>query len=171
MQDLLWHLTSAYMKCVYERAYATSKPNFLGWIVYQIFLPMVLRRARFARGSSANNNSNNNNNNNKSRRWKKHSTILNSIDIIRPANDTRLLSRNWEISCLKGRSYYKWDVRPKFGQISTQTSTKKSIKHRESTAGYEKGSFRYFVANRFHAMQCFFTHCLRNDPKMSAIAE
>ena len=25
------------------RAYATSEPNFLGWIVYQIVLPMVLR--------------------------------------------------------------------------------------------------------------------------------
>ena len=40
MQDLLWHLTSTYMKCVYGPAYATSWPNFLGWLVYQIFLPM-----------------------------------------------------------------------------------------------------------------------------------
>ena len=40
----MWHLTSAYMKCVYGWAYATSQPNFLGWIVYQIFLPMVLRK-------------------------------------------------------------------------------------------------------------------------------
>ena len=28
----------------------TSYPNFLGWTVYQILLPMVLRCARFARG-------------------------------------------------------------------------------------------------------------------------
>ena len=37
----------------------TRLPNFLGWVVYHIFLPMVLRcacRARFARQSSANNN-------------------------------------------------------------------------------------------------------------------
>ena len=40
----MWHLTSAYMKCVYGWAYPTSQPNFLGWIVYQIFLPMVLRK-------------------------------------------------------------------------------------------------------------------------------
>ena len=34
--------------------YATSKPNFLGWIVYQIFLPMVLlKRTLRARESSA----------------------------------------------------------------------------------------------------------------------
>ena len=31
------------------RAYATSQPNFLGWIVYQILLPMVLRCARASR--------------------------------------------------------------------------------------------------------------------------
>ena len=31
------------------RAYVTSQPNFLGWIVYQILLPMVL----LARESSA----------------------------------------------------------------------------------------------------------------------
>ena len=52
MQDLLWHLTSAYLKCVYGRAYATSWPNFLGWIVYQIFLPMVLRCARASRAGA-----------------------------------------------------------------------------------------------------------------------
>ena len=50
----MWHLTLAYMKCVYGWAYATSSPNFLGWIVYQIFLPMVLRkRALRERESSA----------------------------------------------------------------------------------------------------------------------
>ena len=31
----------------------TWLPNFLGWVVYHIFLPMVLRCARFARESSA----------------------------------------------------------------------------------------------------------------------
>ena len=55
VQDLLWHLTSAYMECVYGWAYATSWPNFLGWIVYQILLPMVLRCARLARENSASN--------------------------------------------------------------------------------------------------------------------
>ena len=32
---------------VVGRAYATSQPNFLGWIVYQILLPMVVRCTRF----------------------------------------------------------------------------------------------------------------------------
>ena len=35
------------------RCTVTWLPNFLGWIVYHIFLPMVLRCARFARESSA----------------------------------------------------------------------------------------------------------------------
>ena len=53
-QHLMWHLPSAYMKCVYGWAYATSWPNFLGWIVYQIFLPMLLSwRTLRARDSSA----------------------------------------------------------------------------------------------------------------------
>ena len=52
----MWHLTSAYMKCVYGWEYDTSSPNFLGWIVYQIFSPMVLRkRALRALESSAKN--------------------------------------------------------------------------------------------------------------------
>ena len=49
VQDLLWHLTSAYIKCVYGWAYATSQPNFLVWIVYQNLLPTVLRCACFVR--------------------------------------------------------------------------------------------------------------------------
>ena len=35
------------------RCMVTLLPNFLGWVVYLIFLPMVLRCARFARESSA----------------------------------------------------------------------------------------------------------------------
>ena len=35
------------------RCTVTWLPNFLGWVVYHIFLPMVLRCARFARESSA----------------------------------------------------------------------------------------------------------------------
>ena len=35
------------------RCTVTWLPNFLGWIVYHIFLPMVLRCVRFARESSA----------------------------------------------------------------------------------------------------------------------
>ena len=42
VQDLLWHLTSAYMKCVYSV-----------WIVYEMLLPMVLRCALRGRESSA----------------------------------------------------------------------------------------------------------------------
>ena len=47
----MWHLTSAYMKCVHGRAGGRTLfiTKFLGWIVYQILLPMVLR----ARESSA----------------------------------------------------------------------------------------------------------------------
>ena len=39
-QAVMWHLTSGYMQWVYggRRSYATSWQNFLGWIVYQIFL-------------------------------------------------------------------------------------------------------------------------------------
>ena len=49
----MWHLTSPYTKCVCGWAYAKSWPNFLWWIVYQIFLPMALRkRALRARESS-----------------------------------------------------------------------------------------------------------------------
>ena len=35
------------------RCTVTWLPNFLGWVVYHIFLPTVLRCARFARESSA----------------------------------------------------------------------------------------------------------------------
>ena len=45
MQDLLWHRRT-WSVCTAGRAYATSQSNLLGWIVYQIFLPKVLRCAR-----------------------------------------------------------------------------------------------------------------------------
>ena len=54
VQDLLRHLTSAYMKCVYGWAgvhYVITKFSRMDSL--QILLPMVLRCARFARESPA----------------------------------------------------------------------------------------------------------------------
>ena len=41
----IWHGLT-WSVCTGGRAHATSWPNFLGWIVYQTFLPMVLRYYR-----------------------------------------------------------------------------------------------------------------------------
>ena len=51
VQDLLRHLTSGYMKCVYGWAGGRRLRHYQ--IVYHILLPMVLRCARFARESFA----------------------------------------------------------------------------------------------------------------------
>ena len=84
-------------------------------------------------------NNNDNNNNSKSHHWKKHRTILNSIDMMRPANDTCLLSRNWEIYCIKDKSLQ--DVRPNFGLIPTSLSTKKHKAWREHWRQWKRGNF------------------------------
>ena len=49
---LHWYACGADGRSV-GRCTVTWLPNFLGWVVYHIFLPMVLRCARFARESSA----------------------------------------------------------------------------------------------------------------------
>ena len=54
LPDILhWYACCADERSVGRSVYGHVLPNFLGWVVYHIFLPMVLHCARFARESSA----------------------------------------------------------------------------------------------------------------------